>query len=114
MNEGFQNERKYTEGLQLETLRLLRYCAYTTYIGIPSKKGFKKTKVTSFYPLAGDPTTQKITTIEKDEIRARRELLITNGKKRGYQQSGTNALYKESEGGEIIAYINNGIIEKVN
>jgi hypothetical protein len=114
MNEGFQNERKYTEGLQLETLRLLRYCAYTTYIGIPTKKGHKKTKVTKFYPLAGDPKPKEMSTIERFNIENRKEPLITNGKMRGYKENDSNALYSDAIGGEIIAYINEGVIELVN
>lgn len=114
MNEGFQMKQKYKDSLHLETLNLLRYCAFTTYSVTPTKKGFKKSKLTKFYPLRNDPKTEKITTIEIDEIKNRRELLITNGKKRGYQQSGTNAIYRYATGGEVIAYINNGIIEKVN
>jgi len=107
-------KRQYEESLHLETLRSLRYCAYTTYIGIPTKKGFKKSKITKFYPLPNDPKTKIMSILEREEIINRRELLITNGKKRGYQQSGTNALYSDAIGGEIIAYINNDIIELVN
>jgi hypothetical protein len=114
MNEGFQNERKYTEGLHLETLRLLRYSAYTTYVGIPTKKGFRKTKVTKFYPLPNDPKVQTMSTVERLNIENRKEPLITNGKMRGYKDNDSNALYSDSIGGEIIAYINNDVIELVN
>ena len=114
MNEGFQMERDYNEGLHLETLRLIRYSAYTTYIGIPTKKGFKKTKVTTFYPLPNDPKAKLMSPIERFNIENRKEPLITNGKMRGYKDNDSNALYSDALGGEIIAYINEGIIEKVN
>ena len=42
MNEGFQIKQQQEDSLHLETLHLLRYCAFITYSGIPTKKGHKK------------------------------------------------------------------------
>ena len=114
MNKGFQMERDYNEGLHLETLRVIRYSAYTTYIGIPAKKGSKKSNLTKFYPLPLDTKPKVLSKENIIEIKNMKEPLITNGKMRGYIDNDSNALYSDAIDGNIIAYINNGIIEKVN
>ena len=85
MNEGIEGERLYNETLHLQSLRLLRYGAYISYIAIPTKKGFKKDSITKFYPLPFDP---KVKEYSKEEITVffdTKEPIITNGKLRGYK-----------------------------
>lgn len=112
MNEGFQMKRKYEEGLHLETLRLLRYSAYTTYIGIPTKKTHKKSTLTKFYPLPNDPKHEIMSLEDAKVMINKREPLITNGKLRGYRENGTDELYNKE--GKLIGYIREDIIEYIN
>lgn len=112
MNEGFQMKREYKESLHLETLRLLRYGAYVNYIAIPTKKGVKKDKITKFYSLPKDPKAKELTKEEAIDIFNKKELLITNGKKRGYLERGTNKLYNDKD--VLIGYVKNDLIEYIN
>ncbi len=84
MYEGFQMRREYEEALHLETLRLLRYGAYTSYIGIPTKKGIKKSRLEEFYPLPKDRKKKVYTEEEIKKGSNLKEPYITNGKLRGY------------------------------
>ncbi len=90
MYEGFQMQQEYEEMLHLETLRLLRMNAFATYIGIPTKKGVRKSKIHEFYPLPKDKET-KAKEYTKEEIERffnQKEPVITNGKLRGYMVNG--------------------------
>jgi len=112
MNEGFQMKQEYTEGLHLETLRLLRYNDYTSYIGIPTKKSAKKSSLYKFYPLPLDPKAKELSSDEAKQLFNRREPLITNGKLRGYRENNTNKLYNKE--GVLIGYIKEDLIEYIN
>ena len=112
MNEGFQMKQEYKEGLHLETLRLLRYIAYTNYIGIPTKKSHKKSSLTKFYPLRHDPKTQELSKDEAKALFNKREPLITNGKMRGFKSIDSNDLYNKE--GDLIGVIKEDIIEYFN
>jgi len=105
-------KQEYTEGLHLETLRLLRYNAYTSYIGIPTKKSAKKSSLYKFYPLPLDPKSKELNPIEAAKLFNRREPLITNGKLRGYRENNTNNLYNKE--GVLIGYIREDLIEYIN
>jgi hypothetical protein len=112
MNEGFQMKQEYEYGLHLETLRLLRYGAYVNYMAIPTKKSHKKEKLTKFYSLPKDPKSEELTKEEAIDIFNRKELLITNGKKRGYLERGTNRLYNDKD--VLIGYVKDDLIEYIN
>lgn len=86
MNEGYQMQREYKEALHLDNLRLLRYVGHTVYMGIQTKKGFKKAKLEKYYPLPYDVDESKkvYTKDEIDDFFSRKEPIITNGKLRGY------------------------------
>jgi len=105
-------KQEYKEGLHLETLRLLRYNAYTNYIAIPTKKGIKKGSLYKFYPLPRDPKPKALSKIDAVEMFNKREPLITNGKFRGYQENGGNRLYNKE--GNLIGYIREDLIEYIN
>lgn len=91
MDEGFEDERKYKEALELQNLRLLRYIGYTTYLSIPTKKGVKKDKLINYYPLPLDSDYRReITTSEKVDFFEKKEAIITNGKLRGYRDKDGN------------------------
>jgi len=85
MVEGFREQQKYEDLLHGETLSLLRYIGYTTYIGIPTKKSIRKQPVEKYYPLRFDKKPQKKYTKEyiKDFFNEKQPY-ITNGKLRGY------------------------------
>ena len=112
MNEGFQMKQEYTEGLHLETLRLLRYNAYTSYIAIPTKKSTNKSSLYKFYPLPLYPKAKELSSDEAKQLFNRREPLITNGKLRGYRENNTNKLYNKE--GVLIGYIKEDLIEYIN
>ena len=112
MIDGFEEQREYKEALLLETHRLLRYVAYTTYIGIPTKKGTRKAKLTDFYPLPYDKKSKKeYTKLEIDEFFARLDSLITNGKFRGYLDT-DGKLYDKNK--KHIGYYLNETLEYIN
>jgi hypothetical protein len=94
MHEGFEVEREYKEALHLQTLRCIRHVGHTVYMGIPTKKGFKKVSSTKYYPLPLDEA-EKVTYTD-EQRRAffeQKEPVITNGKLRGYMDSKGNIEY---------------------
>lgn len=90
MNEGFEEQRQYNEVLHLQTLRLLRVAAHTTYMSIPLKKGHKHEGLLKFYPLPFDPEPKKVTIEEITNFFETKEPIITNGKLRGYKDKNGN------------------------
>ena len=112
MYEGFQMKREYEEALHLETLRLLRYNAYTTYIGIPTKKGTKKAKLEEFYPLPKDKKKKVYTMEEIKQGSNLKEPYITNGKFRGYLDTTGKLWDKNKE--NVIANMTNGELIYIN
>ena len=112
MNEGFQMKQDYKDSLHLETLRLLRYIAYTSYIAIPTKKQHKKSSLTKFYPLRNDPKSKVLTKDEAKEFFTKKDALITNGKMRGYKSNNSNELFNKE--GDLIGYVKENIIEYIN
>lgn len=86
MNEGYQMQREYKEALHLDNLRLLRYVGHTVYMGIQTKKGYKKAKLEKYYPLPFDVAKDKELYSDEEikEFFERKEPIITNGKLRGY------------------------------
>jgi len=112
MNEGFQMKQKYKDSLHLETLHLLRYIAYTTYISIPTKKSHRKASLTKFYPLRNDPKVKELSKEEAKALFNKKEPLITNGKMRGYKSIDSNDLYNKE--GDLIGVIKEDIIEYFN
>ena len=112
MNEGFQMKQEYTDSLHLETLRILRYVAYTNYVAIPTKKSHKKASLTKFYPLRNDPKSKELSKEEAKALFNKREPLITNGKMRGFKSIDSNDLYNKE--GVLIGVIKEDIIEYFN
>jgi len=104
-------KQQYDEGLHLETLRLLRYNAYTNYIAVPTKKGVKKSNIFKFYPLPLDPKGKVLSKNEAKELFIRKEPFISNGKFRGYRDE-EDKLY--NKGGILIGYVKEDIIEYIN
>ena len=112
MYEGFQMQQEYKEMLHLETLRLLRMGAYTSYLSIQKKRGVKNCNIQEFYPL---PNDKKVSVDYTDdfikEFFDRKEPFIENGKLRGYTL-GKELTNKE---GKLIGYINeNNKIDYIN
>ena len=88
MNEGFRMKQKQLKELHDETLDLLRYIGYTTYIGIPTKKGRgKKLKLNKYYPLGHDTVVHKEYTEEyiKEFMDKKDPIISNNGKLIGYR-----------------------------
>jgi hypothetical protein len=78
--------QEYEERLHLDTLRILRYVGHTVYMGIPTRKGFKKSKLTDYYPLPFDKefTKKSYSKTEIERFFNKKEPVIENGKLRGY------------------------------
>lgn len=66
MYEGFELRRKYEESQHIQTLSLLRLCAYTTYCVTP-KKG-KSVAIDVFYPLPFDKEKKEIKLMTKEDL----------------------------------------------
>jgi hypothetical protein len=112
MYEGFLMRCEREEALQLETLRLLRYNAYTNYIGIPTKKGSKKSNITEFYPLPKDKEKKIYTQEEIKQGSNRKEAYITNGKLRGYLDTKGQLWNKQQD--TVIANMTDGELIYIN
>jgi hypothetical protein len=112
MREGFQMKQEYNEMLHLETLRLLRMGAYTTYISIPQKKGTRKVKIENFYPLPKDKKKVDISRDEIEQFFSKYDSYITNGKLRGYRDMDNNLWNNDKT--KIIGHIINDEIKYIN
>jgi len=105
-------KREYEEALHLETLRLLRYNAYTSYIGIPTKKSVKKSSLEEFYPLPKDRKKKEYTSEDIKQGSNRQEPYITNGKLRGYLDTTGKLWDKNKE--NVIANMTDGQLIYIN
>lgn len=113
MIQGFNKQREYEERRQVETLRCIRYVGYTVMSGIPVKKGTRKPRLESYYPLPLDKTVKE--EIKEDEMIATfqtMQSIITNGKLRGYQDNNDNLWNKDKT--KIIAHFIDGAIQYIN
>lgn len=88
MYDGYIDKRNYDEMIHLETIRLIRYVGHTVYMGIPTRKGYKKVNITKYYPLPKDRKEAKLTKEEMAEFFNQKEPVMSNGKLRGYMVRG--------------------------
>lgn len=87
MWEGYLMKKEVDDNRQLELMHLIRYVGYTSYVGIPTKKSFRKVSLSKYYPLEVDKKA-KLSKEEIKEFFKQKDPVIQNGKVRGYMLDG--------------------------